>query len=299
MLDQMPTPETPLRRLVACPDCATQYDAAGYEAGSRFRCGCGSLVTVSAERARDAEVVRCSSCSAARRDGSDACSFCSADFTLHERDLHTICPQCMGRISDRAKFCHSCGIPIVPQGTAGRESERTCPVCGEAHHLYLRNIDGGVVTVLECDRCAGIWVGSRIFGLLEKRAKQKVTGWADVPKPSRPVLEQAGASFYRNCVDCDKPMHRKNYGHKSGVIVDVCREHGMWFDLGELEEILTWVEAGGHLRAAVAREKEPQPRSASAASPTVLDLPSADRPSSLIDFGTFLLDTLLAFVVRR
>ena len=44
-------------------------------------------------------------------------------------------------------------------------------------------------------------------------------------------------------------MNRRNYAHKSGVIIDVCREHGVWFDPDELQRILAWIRAGGRARA--------------------------------------------------
>lgn len=40
-------------------------------------------------------------------------------------------------------------------------------------------------------------------------------------------------------------MNRRNYGRRSGVIVDVCTEHGVWFDFGELSRILAWIRDGG------------------------------------------------------
>jgi Zn-finger nucleic acid-binding protein len=40
-------------------------------------------------------------------------------------------------------------------------------------------------------------------------------------------------------------MTRKNFGRSSGVIVDVCTRHGIWFDRGELPRVLDFVEAGG------------------------------------------------------
>jgi hypothetical protein len=40
-------------------------------------------------------------------------------------------------------------------------------------------------------------------------------------------------------------MARKNFGGTSGVIVDTCRDHGVWFDAGELPRVLDFVEAGG------------------------------------------------------
>jgi Zn-finger nucleic acid-binding protein len=40
-------------------------------------------------------------------------------------------------------------------------------------------------------------------------------------------------------------MNRKNFAEVSGVIVDVCKKHGTWFDLGELPRVLAFVAAGG------------------------------------------------------
>jgi Zn-finger nucleic acid-binding protein len=36
-----------------------------------------------------------------------------------------------------------------------------------------------------------------------------------------------------------------NYGRRSGVIIDVCKKHGVWFDADELAHILDWVRSGG------------------------------------------------------
>ncbi|MDH3744461.1 MAG: zf-TFIIB domain-containing protein [Acidobacteriota bacterium] len=55
--------------------------------------------------------------------------------------------------------------------------------------------------------------------------------------------------MYRPCPVCGKLMNRQNYGRRSGVILDSCSEHGLWFDHGELETILRWVRDGGLARA--------------------------------------------------
>ena len=40
-------------------------------------------------------------------------------------------------------------------------------------------------------------------------------------------------------------MTRKNFASSSGVILDVCRHHGVWLDHGEIEKVLSFVRAGG------------------------------------------------------
>lgn len=256
-----------MRLLVACAACERQFDASARAPGSRFHCTCGALLTVPRPEGHDAAVVRCSSCGAPREGEAPSCRFCGSDFTLHERDLHTICPGCMARISDRARHCHHCGSPITPQGTAGEGVEETCPVCGDGHRLVSRGLGGRRVTVLECGRCAGLWLGKEVFRLLETEARERATSLADQRAghvPPLPGQRQEG-SLYRPCVVCGTLMHRRNYGERSGVIVDLCHEHGLWFDYGELDQALRWVRDGGlaranRIRAEKAAERERRER---------------------------------------
>ena len=48
-------------------------------------------------------------------------------------------------------------------------------------------------------------------------------------------------------------MNRMNFARHSGVIVDVCKSHGTWFDRDELREIVEFIVAGG---LDAARDKE-------------------------------------------
>tara|TARA_B100001173_G_scaffold239382_1_gene209126 strand:- start:19 stop:465 length:447 start_codon:yes stop_codon:yes gene_type:complete len=50
---------------------------------------------------------------------------------------------------------------------------------------------------------------------------------------------------YRPCPACQTLMNRKLHGKRSGVIVDSCREHGIWLDAGELRQLMEWSRAGG------------------------------------------------------
>ena len=50
---------------------------------------------------------------------------------------------------------------------------------------------------------------------------------------------------YVACPDCGKIMNRQNFGKRSGVIIDVCRGHGTWFDADELSRVIAFVEGGG------------------------------------------------------
>lgn len=252
-----------VKLLVACQACRRQYDAGRLAPGSRFRCSCGKTVQVPKPRIHTADVVRCSSCGAPRAEGVESCSHCGSDYTLHERDLHTICPACMTRISDRARFCHHCGTPIVPQGQAGEPTERPCPACGERRKLNSRSMGKKPITVLECPGCAGLWIGREALQVIAERARTDA-----LPEELTSESGQAAAGgpgkqrgpLYRNCPECKRMMNRRNFGQRSGVIVDTCREHGTWFDSRELGRILKWIREGGEARANRRAQQEERER---------------------------------------
>jgi Zn-finger nucleic acid-binding protein len=50
---------------------------------------------------------------------------------------------------------------------------------------------------------------------------------------------------YRPCPVCQKFMNRMNYARISGVVLDVCKDHGLWFDRDELRQVLAFIEGGG------------------------------------------------------
>ncbi|MGE3803614.1 MAG: zf-TFIIB domain-containing protein, partial [Gemmataceae bacterium] len=193
-----------------------------------------------------------------RQAGAAACGFCQSDFTLHERDLQTVCPHCLARVSDRARFCHHCGTGLVPELNAGHNTPLVCPACADERQLTSRRLGQEQVTVLECGGCAGMWLGHDAFELLVQRARREAN-------PARrrigPVRDKAPApecdargSFYRPCAVCRELMSRQHYAGASGVIIDVCRPHGVWFDGQELAAILDWLRSGGQ-----PRETRPRP----------------------------------------
>jgi ribosomal protein L40E/Zn-finger nucleic acid-binding protein len=243
-----------MRLLVQCPNCRRQFDASGREVGSQFSCPCGATVEVQQPDAHEASVVRCSSCGAPRSEHAKQCSFCGSDFTLHEQDLDTVCPNCLARVSDRAQFCHHCGTGLVPEAVTGEATSLECPACRQQHRLTSRRM--GNVAALECGHCAGLWLGNEVFRQLtlrvskeaDTRDSQFMRRW----NSSAPAVSTE-PQRYRPCVVCHQLMNRRNYGYASGAIVDFCREHGIWFDADELPRILEFIQAGGLSQARLKR----------------------------------------------
>ncbi len=254
-----------MRLIVACNECKRQYDATDRAVGSRFRCHCSAALTVEAPQGHDARVVRCSACGAPCEEGSSECTFCHSQFTLHERDLHTVCPSCLTRVSDRAKFCHSCGDQLSVEMAVGDITEMECPSCEGDHRLTSRKLGSELVAVMECQTCAGLWLAREALSRLAKDVQQRATSVSkSLPKSLAEPLVRQGATdrhreswSYRPCVVCEKLMRRTQYDRGSGVIIDVCKDHGVWFDAHELAEILAWIRARGPEQAAErAREQE-------------------------------------------
>jgi Zn-finger nucleic acid-binding protein len=312
-----------MRLVVACPSCRRRYDASERRPGSRYRCSCGGVLAVPATAlAHDAAVVRCSACGAPRSGQERSCRYCSSDFTLHERDLDTLCPQCMTRVSGKGRFCHSCATPLLLSQAAAAPSAHPCPACGDGTSLSSRRLGSEDAAILECRICAGLWLEKEVFELLAARAR---TGRApDLPGPvvpagpaeesdlapvaarKVPAAEPApagtdsaagGARLYRPCGVCGALMNRRNYGRRSGVILDICTEHGVWFDSDELQRLLRWIRDGGEEKAqALLAEQERAAARHDKLFPVSWPADEEERAKRRLD--SFLLDLLGGVFVR-
>jgi len=262
-----------MRHLIVCGRCRRQLDAGDRAAGELVPCPCGEMVAVPPLAAHDSAVVRCSACGAPREGDEPECRYCGASFTVHERDIDTICPVCMARVSGGARFCDHCGSPILVDQAAAAATTMRCPACGPRQLLRSRQFAGEPVAVSECVLCGGLWAERRVFEVLLVRARHGELGGAAVAiageRPAGPAGTAAaggaggagargadaggsaagGGHLYRPCPVCGALMNRQNYGRKSGVILDLCGAHGIWFDLDELPRVLAWIQGGGEARA--------------------------------------------------
>lgn len=238
-------------RLVACRACHAQYDVSAVEEAI-FDCRCGAPVRNEPVAAVDARIERCSACGALLEEGTRACAWCRAAVVRDARGLSLICPECYGRNAETARFCTGCGVGFQPEPLPHeREEPPDCPDCSEP--MAVRGVGG--VWVRECPECNGLWVpGERLDTLVQRaveaaRLRDATGSSSGAPRPRS--VDRAFA--YRHCPVCKERMHRKNFGRRSGVIVDWCGPHGTWLDKDELEQIAAFVAMGG-LRGAAAED---------------------------------------------
>jgi Zn-finger nucleic acid-binding protein len=132
--------------------------------------------------------------------------------------------------------------------THDADSERNCPRCRTA----LKTIDlklNGRFLIERCAQCLGLFFDP---GELEALLEATVSNVFTINRGMLDSINAAGRGVdygvsYIPCPACSKLMNRVNFGTKSGVIADRCKEHGVWLDGGELRRLFEWMKAGGKL----------------------------------------------------
>ena len=114
--------------------------------------------------------------------------------------------------------------------------------------------------VHECAACGGLWLDpqslQRLADAHEKSANVVSVLATRAPAASERVSRKpVEVVRYVPCPSCGKLMNRVNFAHSSGIVLDVCKNHGLWLDRGELEQLLEFIGAGG-LAAARKRDEE-------------------------------------------
>ncbi|HMJ10644.1 MAG TPA: zf-TFIIB domain-containing protein [Polyangiaceae bacterium] len=221
---------------------------------------------------------QCSECGGEVDSRARTCRYCSAPVATVR------CAHCYEMNVPDALHCSGCGreLGLEPVGSAG---SCVCPTCSAP----LEKFQSGPGSLHDCGRCGGQFVEHALLReLLERRQlygetlRQRHVAQNPLKQPLR----------YVKCPECSELMNRRNFGRTSGVIIDICHRHGIWFDAGELPRILAFVEAGG-LALARQRELEELQRNQAfykSSNPASIDRASVD--ASRISGATSLVDDL-------
>lgn len=178
------------------------------------------------------------------------------------------CSTCSAPLTANSQICRYCGVrnDIDLQGKhdyhlVGNQSERWCPEC----RIPLQSISlplSRPLIIERCERCFGLFFDPGEIETLLEEASSTVTridtSLLDTINQER---YRADTDFkYLKCPVCDVMMNRIAFGHKSGVVVDRCKSHGIWLDGGEISHLLEWKHAGGQLWDAQKRIEAQMPR---------------------------------------
>jgi Zn-finger nucleic acid-binding protein len=190
-----------------------------------------------------AETLNCPMCGAAAATDATHCLYCSS------RLATVSCPQCFGMMYRGSRHCPRCGASGARRTTV--ETTGDCPRCV----VRLEKVVLGESQLRECQRCDGLWVDILSFEQIcaDREHQSRVLGAAHFASARETVKGEARVR-YVPCPECGQLMNRVNFARCSGVVVDVCKGHGTWFDRDELAEIIEFIRAGG-LDQARDREK--------------------------------------------
>jgi len=114
----------------------------------------------------------------------------------------------------------------------------------------------GTTSLRECDQCNGLWVEADALEKIcaDREQQGAVLGMATPASEHQVSPEFTKKIRYVPCPKCSQLMNRINFARCSGVIVDVCKGHGTWFDAEELRQIIEFIREGG-LESARQRDK--------------------------------------------
>ena len=188
------------------------------------------------------EALNCPNCGGAVMSDRTQCEYCRSR-------LKTVgCAACMGMMFLGSKFCGHCGANAYRAELLDDATPGDCPRC----KVKLQSLKIDHVHIRECERCGGFWSEVSAFEELctNKEHQASVMGFIGsyIHTDTAPL-----AVSYVPCPDCRQLMNRSNFARSSGVIIDMCKQHGVWFDAGELQKIIDFIEKGGIGRA---RDKE-------------------------------------------
>jgi len=222
--------------IVGCPNCHLRYDISHREPKDPVKCRCGASFLVP-NLSQTARAWNCPSCGGATNPAKPKCEFCGVYLAFAR------CPDCFTLVVEGSIFCHQCGADLLKPATI-TDDEKTalkCPRC-KTKKLKSRNI--GQYHIDHCLDCGGVWLDHEVLQqVLHDKGQQKTVQaimgspvTADSKRDSHDVV-------YLKCPHCNDLMHRRNFGKTSGVIVDECIKHGIWFDKSELAAVIKFTRS--------------------------------------------------------
>lgn len=164
------------------------------------------------------------------------------------------CTSCGAPLPADSVICRYCGnttcidLKSLPtHSVMEEESSLSCPNCRLP--LEKLTVQASVPCQIgHCKTCGGLFFG---IGAVERLLDEVVENVHGIDNGLLTALQndlyRREKVVYRHCPACQELMDRRNFGYRSGVVVDRCRLHGTWLDSGEFIHLAQWKKAGGQL----------------------------------------------------
>jgi Zn-finger nucleic acid-binding protein len=108
-----------------------------------------------------------------------------------------------------------------------------CPTCREVMIV----VEQDKIELDHCPSCLGVWFDAGELALMLERMGLDSGGFSLAAAIGLPDAETKEKK--RRCPICGKKMKKVHIGQEPKVLIDVCSQgHGLWFDGGELHQII-------------------------------------------------------------
>lgn len=188
-----------------------------------------------------ATALNCPGCGAPAASDAAGCAYCGSVLTA------VACPTCFATMFVGSRYCPRCGAEAAREILD--EESPSCAACREE----MRAVRVGAISFRECAGCGSVWMDGEAFERMCDDREQQTGIRSYVFALTRPDGARARQAVrYRPCPRCARIMNRTNFARRSGVILDICKDHGVWLDHGELGQLIAFIDAGG---MALARDR--------------------------------------------
>lgn len=119
-------------------------------------------------------------------------------------------------------------------------AELKCVICSE--ELLHVNVEGQLIPT--CTK-HGAWIQEPQLVAITIDKKDEASPEAEVEAIGYSVSDKAELAEgpFHTCPVCANTLRKDIWKYGSGIVIDVCDEHGIWVDAGELSHIESWQEA--------------------------------------------------------
>ncbi|MBX3205524.1 MAG: zf-TFIIB domain-containing protein [Labilithrix sp.] len=145
------------------------------------------------------------------------------------------------------RTCQACLVRIPDPAVAHVPVRAECPRCRGP--VLAVGIDRAGSVLHCCSKCHGLFLPPRAWCALVAQPALAVDVERRLPGSSAPL----GALLdLVPCPSCARQMERGRFAASSSVVIDVCHEHGVWLDAGELGAVVRHAarRASGQLTSA-------------------------------------------------